>query len=100
MAPSTVDPERILATAGSLTPLRRGCETGASELLGHFAVLGERRVQAAVDGLVDAAADLLLGLTNGATELALALRSCATAAASAEDIVGRSLPRRSGLGRH
>jgi hypothetical protein len=98
MAPITVDPERVLAAAVSLTPLRQGCETGASELLGHFAVLGERRVQAAVDGLVDAAADLLLGLSNEATELALALRTCATTASAAEDAVGRSLPRRSGSG--
>src|SRR5512138_3000565 len=98
MAPSTADPERILAAAGSLTPLRQGCETGAAELLGHFAVLGERRVQAAVDGLVDAAADLLLGLSNEATELALALRTCATTATVAEHAMGRSLPRRSGAG--
>lgn len=96
MAPSTVGPERILAAAGSLTPLRQRCETGASDLLGHFAVLGERRVQAAVDGLVDSAADILLGLSNEATELALALRTCATTASVAEGTVGRSLPRRSG----
>lgn len=94
MAPTAADPERILAAAGSLTPLRERCEAGASDLLGHFAVLGERRVQTAVDRLVDGAADLLLGLSNEAAELALSLRGAAANAAVAEDTVGRSFQRR------
>ena len=99
MAQTTVDPERMLAAAGSLTPLRERCEAAATDLLGHFAVMGERRVQAAVDRLVDGVADLLLGMSNEASELALALRTCAISTGSAEGTVGRSFhrPSQSGL---
>jgi hypothetical protein len=84
MVAGSVDPGRILAAAAVLAPLRDRCEAGAAELLGQFAVVGERRVQAAVDRLVDDAADLLLAVSGEAGELALALRASASRAAAAE----------------
>ena len=84
MVAGSVDPGRILAAAAALGPLRDRCEAGAAELLGQFAVVGDRRLQVAVDQLVDDAADLLLAVSGEAGELALALRTSASRAATAE----------------
>lgn len=84
VASASADSARILAAGVALTPLRARCEAGSAELLDHFAVVGERRVQAAVDRLVEEAADILLAISQEARELDMALKNAAAAARRVE----------------
>lgn len=81
MSPS-VDPERLLALGTALADLRETARDGADEVLAHFPELGEREVQAAVDGLLEQLADTLRALDAEATELAGRLRIAAQSASA------------------
>lgn len=77
MPGARVDPEYLLGLAGALAPLRTCARDGAEELLGHFAVLGERATQRVVDTLLEQAADTLRAVDQEATEQALRLQETA-----------------------
>jgi len=84
MPPAPVSPDRLLALGAALRPLRECAHDGAEEVLGHVPEVGDRPTQAAVDGFLDVAADLLRGIEASAGDLADRFRVAALAAGSTE----------------
>jgi hypothetical protein len=77
MPSSPVSPERLLALAAALEPLRETARAGAEEALGHLPEVGDRQTQVALDEFLEQLADTLRALDAEATELAARLRIAA-----------------------
>ena len=93
MPPAPVSPDRLLALAAALGPLRECARDGAEEVLGHVPEAGERPTQAALDEFLDAVADLLRGVESSAGDLVDRFRVAALAADSTEREVARAVDR-------
>jgi hypothetical protein len=74
MPPAPVGPDRLAALGAALAPVRDCARAAAAEVLEHYPEVGDRETQAAVDDLVDQAADLLREIDAGAGELAARLQ--------------------------
>ncbi|WP_068322205.1 hypothetical protein N5P18_11905 [Janibacter terrae] len=81
MPPSHPRPEDLTALGAALSSLAGHAVSADEELLDHMVTVGDRTAQAAVDGLVDDAVDVLRELSSGCREVALSLGSHARAAA-------------------
>jgi hypothetical protein len=77
MPPAPVGPDRLAALGAALAPLRDCARAAAEEVLEHYPEVGDRETQAALDDLVDQAADLLREIDAGAGELAARLQVAA-----------------------
>lgn len=78
MPPSHPRTEDLGAVAGVLAATGEHAASAAEQLLTHLASVGDRAAQAAVDDLVDTAADTLHDLSATCGELALTAHAPAT----------------------
>jgi len=90
MPSAAVDPDRLLALAEALTPLREAARSGADEVLSHYSELGDRETQVVIDAYLDHAADALREIDAAASDLAGRLRIAAHSASDAERRIERS----------
>ena len=99
MPPAPVPADRLLALGAALGPLRECARDGAEEVLGHVPEAGDRQTQSAVDGFLDAVADLLRGIESSTGDLADRFRVAALAGESTERDVTQRVDEHSTGGR-
>ena len=91
MPPAPVDPDRLVALATALSPLRECARRGSDDVLALYPELGDRETQSALDGCLDQAADLMRELDASATDLADRLRIAGASASGVERATTRLL---------
>ncbi|NYG07734.1 hypothetical protein BJ986_002221 [Phycicoccus badiiscoriae] len=92
MPPAPADPDRLRSLGAALGPLRECAGQGATEVLAQFPEVGDRETQAALDGWVEQAADLLREIDAAASDLADRLRIAALSAGTNAGVTAGSPP--------
>lgn len=92
-AASEVDPELLAAAAERVATARDEVHEAAEAILRQIVDTGERRAQAAVDAMVEQAADVLRALTEELTATSRGLRAAGQRYAETERGIVRPGPR-------